>query len=38
MAMVETEIAPFEVVFDVIDCAHFHPVEVIYERTLPAAA
>jgi len=38
MAVVETAIAPFDVVFDVIDCARFHPVEVIYERVLPAAA
>lgn len=38
MATVETDIASFDVVFDVIDCARFHPVEVIYERALPAAA
>ena len=38
MAIVETEISPFEVVFDVIDCVRFHPVEVFCERTLPAVA
>ena len=37
MAVVQTELAPFEVVFDVIDCARFHPVKVIHERALPAA-
>jgi hypothetical protein len=38
MEMVEAGISPFEVVFDVIDCARFYPVEVIYERVLPSAA
>jgi len=38
MAIVQSEVAPFEVAFDVIDCARFHPVEVFYERVLPAAA
>ena len=38
MAIAQTDISSFEVMFDVIDCARFHPVEVIYERALPAAA
>jgi len=38
MAIAHSEIAPFDVVFDVLDCARFHPVEVLYERVLPGGA
>lgn len=34
MAIVETGVSPFEVQFDVIDSARFHPVEVFHERVL----
>ena len=37
MAFTEVKIATFEVVFDVIDCARFHPVEVIHETKLRVA-
>lgn len=38
LAITRMEIAPFDVVFDVIDCARLHPVDVIHERALPTAA
>jgi 2'-5' RNA ligase len=38
MAIIQTEIAPFEVIFDVVDCAHFHPVEIVHEKDLQIAA
>jgi len=37
MALTQAKIARFEVVFDIIDCARFHPVEVIYETKLRVA-
>lgn len=33
-----TGMEPFEVTFDVADCAYFHPVKVVHERLLRAAA
>lgn len=33
-ALTEQALTPFEVVFDVVDCTSFHPVEVLRERRL----